>query len=158
MSSENALSALSFKKSQNEKTYQEKMLELMNPTSEFPKKLPPATEEAPQQNYKAMADTLIALLSDIKMNDGVSITTQFYNPNIVRIVFKGTPYESYKYSVFISIQLPGKTISGNTQDVREDDMTKIKGVLATVGGKYRKKSRRSKRSKRSRRSKKTKRK
>jgi len=155
------MSALSFKKSQNAQTQQEKMLELMNPTSEFPKKLPPATEEAPQQNYKAMADTLIALLSDIKMNDGVSISTQFYNPNIVRIVFKGAPYESYKYTVYISIQLPGKTISGNTQDVREDDMTKIKDVLATLatlGGKYRKKSRYSKRSKRFKKSKKTKRK
>jgi hypothetical protein len=136
---------LSFKKYNNVRMQQEKM--------------PPVTQEAsPQQNYKEMADKIIALLSDIKMNDGVSITTQFYNPNIVRIIFKGTPYKSYKYPVYISIQLPGKTISGNTQDVREDDMTKIKDVLATVGGKYRNKSRRSNRSKRFRRSKHTKRK
>ena len=157
----NSLSMLAFKKAKNteEKTQEEKMLELMNPSSEFSKKPPPATEEAsPPPNYKAMADTLIALLSDIKMNDGVSISTQFYNPNIVRIVFKGAPYESYKYTVYISIQLPGKIISGNTYYVREDDMTKIKSVLATLGGKYRKKSRYSKRSKRFKKSKKTKRK
>lgn len=154
-----ALNYLGRKKSNNAQTQQEKMFELMNPTPQFPKKtLPEAEQASSQQNYKAMADRLITLLSDIKMNDDVSITTQFYNPNIVRIVFKGAPYESYKYPIYISIQLPEKTISGNTQDVRPDDMAKIKAILATVGGKYRNKSRRSKRTKRSRRSKRTKRK
>lgn len=157
------LNYVDYKKSNNvathEQRHQQRMLQLMNPTPQLPEQsLSGAEQPSSQQNYKAMADRFITLLSDIQMNDGVTITTQFYNPNIIRITFNNGPYKNFKYLVYFSIKLPEKIFSGNTQDVRPIDMEKINKVLATFGGKRRNKSRRFKRLRRSRRSKKTNRK
>ena len=99
----------------------------------------------PEKNYEQLANAIIGKLSTLEFNDSVTITTQFYNPNIIRITFNNGPYKNFKYLVYFSIKLPEKIFSGNTQDIRAIDIEKINEVLTTFGGKRRNKSRRFKR-------------